>query len=343
MMMQKQFELLRKELTDDLYAHLKETLPRQQFVGDAYQYAVFPPGKLFRPLLVKAIACDFAPRPRFNNFDNNLFPSLFTKWHTHSNHAYLASAIEVHHAYTLAHDDLPCMDNDSMRRNKPTTHIVYGEWMALLVGDGLLNCSYALLAKLKLACTRDIISFVSWCLGPKGLIHGQVMDLSFERRDKDNPVLFYELMQMLELKTSRLIQAAIVSSFAVSMAEQREQKNSYASYGIKRSMFDLFKLGKHLGLAFQLLDDLYDLVEQKESSHEKAINAFMTYPEEAHKQLLESLNKVDHFVRKYNLQAMQLVLQEYLEKASEKLSLYNPSGAKQILEIVRSMEHKHIV
>lgn len=168
---------VRSGLTNNLQQHLSELIPLEHYIGQVYKYAVFPTGKMIRPLLVKAVISDFSSELIHDSFYINLGPD--------SNHAYLASAIELHHAYTLVHDDLPCMDNDTIRRGKATTHLIYGEWAALLVGDGLLNLSYQLLSKIRAECLGDLIRFISWGVGPKGLIQGQVMDLSFADQKRD--------------------------------------------------------------------------------------------------------------------------------------------------------------
>ena len=113
-----------------LSLHLTRSLPHHA-IKDVYFYASLPGGKLFRPHLVWSILKDLNPTQYLDSIQN-----------FNSNHAYLSSAVEFHHTYTLLHDDLPAMDNDLTRRGKPCTHIAFGEWQALLAGDGLLNISY---------------------------------------------------------------------------------------------------------------------------------------------------------------------------------------------------------
>ena len=154
-------------------------LPKHQS-AEFYNYALFPTGKLFRSKLISAFSKDH----NLNTITNNQI--------------LLCSSIEAHHTYTLLHDDLPCMDDDDERRGKPSTHIKFGEWQSLLTGDGLLNISYRLLSKIQSRNLNTILSIYSHALGPKGLIHGQVLDLSEEMNNN-----FSTLLLTHELKTAR--------------------------------------------------------------------------------------------------------------------------------------------
>ena len=121
-----QFENLRNFLTLRLTNHLNSVLPNHK-IAEAYRYAVLPAGKMIRPIMVKAIYHDLIAK--------DASEQLFLDWPDQCQHQYLASALEMHHAYTLVHDDMPCLDNDEIRRNKPSTHVAYGEDMALLVSQ----------------------------------------------------------------------------------------------------------------------------------------------------------------------------------------------------------------
>src|SRR5665647_460467 len=118
------------------------------------EYALFPTGKLFRPGLVEAVSIDL------NKSMNEA-------------QLHLACAIELHHAYSLVHDDLPAMDNDMMRRGKPATHAQYGEWKAILAGDALLIASFREMLEID---NRQLQKLFTWATGAKGLIKGQFMD-----------------------------------------------------------------------------------------------------------------------------------------------------------------------
>ena len=156
------------QITDDLKNHLQKHLessaPKEFF--NVFHYAVLPTGKLFRANLIWRFYCDL------NKIE---FESLKTS--DHPQIQFLSSSIELHHAYTLIHDDLPCMDNDDYRRGKLSTHKMFNEWKALLAGDGLLNLSYELLSCIEHPKTLSLIKEYSQLCGPNGLILGQYLDL----------------------------------------------------------------------------------------------------------------------------------------------------------------------
>lgn len=126
-------------------------------LAEIMDYAVLPAGKLFRPKLVEALSLDLS--------------GTFTQDARH-----LGSAIELHHAYTLVHDDLPAMDNDLIRRGKPSTHAKFGEWKAILTGDALLISSFEELMKITHSELRSIHKLFSWSTGARGLILGQFLE-----------------------------------------------------------------------------------------------------------------------------------------------------------------------
>ncbi len=278
-----------------LETFLQENSPNHP-IKQAYHYAVLPAGKLFRPQLVCAIAADFG--------NEN-----FTEWDKHTPHALLAAAVEIHHAYTLVHDDLPCMDNDDFRRGKPSTHKAFGEWQALLAGDGLLSMSYRLLAKIKSPNMPQLFNFFSWATGAKGLIHGQVLDLAEEMK-RDFPTL----IETHKLKTARLIQTSLCGSYVL-----------LPNYSFK-TFYQLYKLGHALGVAFQLLDDLTEMAEADLSAHEASIAPWLNYPQDAQVELELRLNQVRRFFEMNNCPLLKMVLSEYFGKI---LSIIN-RGEKHI-------------
>ena len=154
-----------------------------------------------------------------------------------------ACAIEMIHTYSLIHDDLPCMDNDDMRRGKPSCHIRYGESMALLAGDNLLTEAFAACAKtLGLPQERVLraISYLSGAVGSAGMIGGQVIDTSVPVQNEQM------LFRMYSLKTCALIRAAAVCGVILAGGDDGQIKlaETYA---------------ENLGLAFQIIDDLLDV------------------------------------------------------------------------------------
>jgi len=158
----------------------------------------------------------------------------------------VACAIEMIHTYSLIHDDLPSMDNDVLRRGKPTNHVVFGEAFALLAGDGLLNCAFEVLLNLaqknqkQLDCVRAM-HIIAGASGVKGMIAGQAADLEFEGKDVDAQVLHY----IHERKTAAMIEASVTAGAALLRADKKDL-NALGTYG------------KNLGLVFQIVDDILD-------------------------------------------------------------------------------------
>lgn len=293
-------------LEDNLKKHLASYLPAH-CIADAYEYAVFPPGKLFRPQLVHAIACDF---------DNS---TKIKTWSAQLDQAYLASLVEIHHAYTLVHDDLPAMDNDLMRRGKASTHAKFGEWQALLVGDGLLNISYQLLKNISPNKVSTLLALIGHCLGPKGLIHGQVLDLNEEMRQD-----FKTLLRTHELKTGRLIQVAIVGSYLL-------LPKASISY---RTSIDLAKLGYSMGIVFQLLDDLTELVDEQLNKHEAVIGPWFNFTKESYSELILRIEIIKKIQEKYQLNNFKKVVDRYYLKTYQKMY----SGQHNILEHLKEKD-----
>jgi geranylgeranyl pyrophosphate synthase len=246
-------------------------------------YAVFPAGKLFRPRLVEALAIDLNGK-------------------LENDHLHLASAIELHHAYTLVHDDLPAMDNDLIRRGKPSTHAQFGEWKAILAGDALLISSFQELAKIKHQNFRQIHQLMTWATGAKGLIEGQFKDLG-----ADGKLGIKEVVRIHELKTGRLIQLATLGSYFLS------------SRNLFRERLDFLRLGREIGVTFQLLDDLNELIVPDVSSHELAINPFLRNSDDALTELKTSFQALSKILNKHQLSELSKMLFLYFKDNEERL------------------------
>lgn len=180
-----------------------------------------------------------------------------------------ACALEMIHTYSLIHDDLPAMDDDDLRRGKPTNHKVYGEAIAILAGDALLNSAYELMS-LKADEYQDFkfikaLNVISTSSGRKGMIGGQIADIESEHLEGDKQILEYIHMN----KTSAIITAAFVAGGIIGKADETE-------------LLHLEKLGNNIGLMFQIKDDILD-IESDELTLGKPIgsdekNKKMTYP-----------------------------------------------------------------
>ncbi len=273
-------EEIRNTLSVNLKAHLIWEIPKDDKKGltEVYDYALFPTGKLFRPLLVWAMGKDFS-----KNLDFSL----------NSNHALMASCVEFHHTYSLLHDDLPSMDNDTLRRGKPCTHLAFNEWKALLAGDGLLNLSYQTLSKINSDKLALIFKLMGRLLGTKGLIHGQVLDLSGEMT-KD----FQTLLETHKLKTARLIQFSLLSGYLLTENH-------------RTTFLDIYRLGHRMGLVFQFLDDLTELTDFNLGPHEKMVNPWFNFKDQTLSELLKGLKYIRKIIEKHNLIHLKMVLEDY--------------------------------
>ena len=171
----------------------------------------------------------------------------------------VACALEMIHTYSLIHDDLPGMDNDTLRRGRPTNHVVFGEGQAILAGDGLLNQAYEVLLENALShpehATRHVQAMhdIALCAGSRGMIAGQCLDLLCEREPgragEDSEARRRMLRCIQENKTSRLLIAPLRAAAALAgYAPDSETTRALTAYGL------------HFGLLFQTVDDLLDVL-----------------------------------------------------------------------------------
>lgn len=270
-----------KKIIDE---HLLDFLPlidsKSKTIYDAIKYSLVAGGKRIRPVLTLA-ACDFC-----GGDINDALP--------------YACAVEYIHTYSLIHDDLPCMDNDDFRRGIPTNHKTFGEAIALLAGDGLLNSAFEIICKDKLLYLDDLERLIprikaeyelAKASGVRGMIAGQVCDIEGENINYSE-----EMLEYLHLnKTGALIKAAIKIGLYLGNASDETISifNKYAEY---------------LGLAFQVKDDILDVT----SSFEKLGKTVK-------KDLYENKNT---FVSLLGLKEAEARLNKLTNKAKESISLY---------------------
>ncbi len=223
-----------KHRAKDVDKELNRLLPRLRqkpsSIHGAMRYSVFAGGKRLRPVLCMAAAeaCGGSAR-------DALAP---------------ACAVELVHTYSLVHDDLPCMDDDDLRRGRPTCHKVYGEGMAVLCGDALLTEAFAILAATpptRRYSTRDFIAELADTAGSRKLIGGQVMDLEGEGKilTKRDLVLIHEA------KTAALLTTSL-------------RLGAMAANATPARIDALTAFGHALGLAFQVIDDILDVTQSTE-------------------------------------------------------------------------------
>ena len=198
---------------------------REEIIYDSARYSLLAGGKRLRPVLFLEFA------RIFGGDKNAAMP--------------YACALEMIHTYSLIHDDLPCMDNDDYRRGKKTNHVVYGETMALLAGDALLNRAYEVMLRASVNTKPGAVNAM-YCIakyaGIEGMVGGQVIDLLSEGMDIDSDTLF----DMYDKKTCGLIKAACEGGalFAGASEKDVETAREYA---------------ENLGRAFQIIDDILDV------------------------------------------------------------------------------------
>lgn len=163
----------------------------------------------------------------------------------------LGCALEMIHTYSLIHDDLPCMDNDDMRRGKPSCHIAYGEANALLAGDALLTEAFFLTTQsgIPLENTALSVKYLSEFAGVRGMVMGQVLDLQFENT---KPTL-EDIKKMYSLKTCALLKCACVLGYLTGKNTDLKQIEKICEYA------------ENIGLAFQIIDDILDVISDSQT------------------------------------------------------------------------------
>ncbi len=218
----------RREWTDralDIYLPPAEALPPN--LHEAMRYSLFCGGKRLRPILALAGAEAVGGDPLW------VLP--------------LACAVECIHTFSLIHDDLPAIDDDALRRGSPTSHVVYGEAMAILAGDALLALAFDLIAECRLHASAervlDAISMVARASGTRGMVGGQVSDIESEGLTGLNEA---DISSIHARKTGALLLASLVSGARLCGATRRQEQS-------------LLKYGAQIGLAFQITDDILDL------------------------------------------------------------------------------------
>ena len=197
---------------------------------DMLKYPLDAGGKRLRPILT-CLACEL-----FNgDYKKAIIPAV---------------SLELIHTYSLVHDDLPAMDNDDLRRGKPTTHVKYGEANAILVGDGLLTHSFEILSNANVndKTLRKLLYEISYAAGVSGMVMGQFIDLYYEERDID-----FEMLKILHSKkTGAMIRGAVRVG---AIASEKENIN----------LDNITKYGEAIGLAFQIQDDILDVISDNET------------------------------------------------------------------------------
>ena len=242
---------------------LEENLPAAETqptsIHEAMRYAVLGGGKRIRPILAIAAAeaCGADYDPLLQHF----------------------AALELIHTYSLVHDDLPALDNDDYRRGRKTTHVVFGEALAILTGDALLTEAFSWLSRPAGNPSRQLraIVEVATAIDSKGMIGGQVADLEasgvragFSRPDRLKPVPTLETLEFIHRnKTGKLLTASVILGGLLGNATDAQ-------------LDALRRFGRAIGLAFQIVDDLLDQEQTSEqlgkTAGKDAAQGKLTYP-----------------------------------------------------------------
>lgn len=212
-----------------LQSYIPDMNAYQKTLFEAMKYSLDAGGKRLRPILLMESAA------LFNSDIEDTIP--------------YACAMEMIHTYSLIHDDLPAMDDDDLRRGKPTNHKVFGEGIAVLAGDGLLNYSFEIMLNHALKNEKNSYKYVkamneiAKAAGVKGMIAGQVVDLESENKKIDKDTLDFIHMN----KTSAMIIGSMRAGAIIGGANDSELEN-------------ITNYAKNIGLAFQVVDDILDIV-----------------------------------------------------------------------------------
>ena len=222
-----QYEVYRTAVEEYLDGLFREERPYGK-LQEAMRYSLLAGGKRVRPVLTLAF-CDM----------------LGGNWR---NALPVACALELIHTYSLIHDDLPCMDDDDLRRGKPTCHKVYGETLAVLAGDALQPEAFALIAnatELSAQQRIDAVAALASACGGDGMVAGQVLDLDESSRSEQ------EINLLHRLKTGKLLSVAAELG-CIAAGRGKEIRDRAVKYG------------EHIGLAFQVRDDMLDVIGNEE-------------------------------------------------------------------------------
>ena len=260
---------------------LKTYIKSNNIIDESIVYALEAPGKRVRPTLLYLVSD--ALSLELDHADA------------------IAGALETIHTYSLVHDDLPCMDDDDLRRGQPSLHKKYNEATAVLAGDAMQSMAIEMLLDNQHFTEKQnnlLAKMLLETIGSKGMILGQALDIEYESREANES----EILLMCELKTGLLIEFCFLAPLMIADATNEKWE----------------RLGKIVGISFQLIDDLLDLQETSENlgkksqkdiirnkknypisfGEKKTVELLDTYKAEANN-LLQELNLDEHYLSNY--------------------------------------------
>lgn len=279
-----------------LPGYMPKTGGLQTVVAEAMAYACAGGGKRIRPVLVLEFCrlCGGDPAAALP----------------------FAAALEMIHSYSLVHDDLPCMDNSPMRRGRPSTHTVYGETMALLAGDGLLNLAFetalnpAYRGNLPAERVLGASSALADAAGIEGMVGGQTIDLQSEGKEIDLSVL----EELQRGKTAALLIAACVMGARLAGATPAQEQAARI-------------YGENIGLSFQIVDDILDVTATAEKLG-KPVGS-------------DSENEKNTYVSLLGMEQAQELAKQRTQEALEALSIFGDEAAslRRLAEALLTRDH----
>lgn len=267
----------RKYMDKCLRKYMPDENTHPPVIHQAMNYAIFNGGKRLRPIMVLEGARLAAANPE---------SVVLT-----------ACALEMIHSYSLVHDDLPAMDDDDIRRGKPTCHKVFGEANAILTGDALLTGAFELIAQNGLVegispiNVNHVISEVAKAVGSRGMVGGQVIDLDAEEKDID----FTTLRKLHLLKTGELFKAALRAGAILGNMDE-ESLDALTDYAF------------NFGLAFQITDDILD-VNGNQSELGKPVGS-------------DGKNNKTTYVTLFGIEESKRLAEQSVEKCIEKMAVF---------------------
>ncbi|MDF9866861.1 geranylgeranyl diphosphate synthase type II [Bacilli bacterium PM5-3] len=275
------------EVNNILANMLNENVQKDSKIKASMVYSLLDGGKRIRPILFMMLLEQF-------NIDYKKYENVIC-------------AIEMVHTYSLVHDDLPGMDNDTLRRGKPTTHIKFGEATAILCGDALLTDAFYLLTSMDIdpQLSLKLIRTLSLAAGSNGMIYGQQKDL-----DATKDMSITDIEHIYYYKTCLLIQASLAMAAIIA----------------DKQIDDFMSLGAHLGQAFQIQDDI---LEQTKTSQEigKNINS-------------DQKNEKATIVEQIGVEKANLLVESYFDQIEVLLDKLQLSGTKFHLLILEIANRK---
>ena len=259
--------------------YLADDVCSAEIISEAMRYSTMSGGKRIRPALTLELCRLFGGK------DESAVP--------------FAVAVELIHSYSLIHDDLPCMDNDDMRRGKPSCHIAYGEANALLAGDALLTYAFEICAENKNVSAKTAtlaVSLLARSAGAFGMVGGQVIDLYGETHKLD----FDMLLRLHSMKTGALICAAVeLGCLAAGISSDSDKFEDARIYA------------QNIGLTFQIIDDILDARDGDEDENKTTFLTFMGEPE-AYEYAKKLTNEAVGVISKYENSETLVALAEFL-------------------------------